>query len=136
MLWGGGAIAWAAPHTSFLAFFFLTCATWQLVNSLGGSAHAISCFFLFWRVLHGSLWIAWAAPHTPFLAFFFLTCAMGRRGDSLGGSAHVISCFFLFDVYYGAEGNSPCHAKSHFSLSGMTFLCSTVMPLATFPSPA
>ena len=41
------ATAGVAPHTSFLAFFFLTGATWRLVDSLGGSAHAISCFFLF-----------------------------------------------------------------------------------------
>ena len=50
--WGGRLLFWAAtagvaPHTSFLAFFFLTGATWRLVDSLGGSAHAISCFFLF-----------------------------------------------------------------------------------------
>ena len=133
---GSSELGGAAPHTSFLAFSFLTCAVGQLADSLSGSAHVISCFFLFWRVLHGNLWIAWAAPHTSFLAFFFLTCAKGRLVDSLGGSAHAVSCFFLFDVCFGAEGNSPCHAKSHFSLSGMTFLCSPVMPKATFPSPA
>ena len=133
---GGSGLGRAAPHTPFLAFSFLTGATWRLVDSLGGSAHAISCFFLFWRVLHGSLWIAWAAPHTPFLAFFFLTGATWRLVDSLGGSAHAISCFFFFDGCCWVEGRSPSHAISYFSLSGMTFLCSPVMPKATFPSPA
>ena len=53
---GGAALDWgvAAPHTvgwlctrHFLLFSFLAGATWRLVDSLGGSAHAISCFFFF-----------------------------------------------------------------------------------------
>ena len=89
----------AAPHTSFLAFFFLACAIRQFGASGGGSAHVIFYFFLFgvcsaavwsrrgrlrtrhfllfpfWRVRYDSLEPAGAAPHTSFLAFFFLACA-------------------------------------------------------------
>ena len=104
----GVALAGAAPHTSFLAFSFLTCAIRQFGAAGGGSAHAISCFFLFdvcdtavwsrwgrlrtrhflffpfWRVQRGSLEPPGAAPHTPFLAFFFLACAIRQFGAAGG----------------------------------------------------
>ena len=44
---GSSGLGGAAPHTPFLAFSFLTGAVEQLVDSLGGSAHVISYFFLF-----------------------------------------------------------------------------------------
>ncbi len=94
-------MAGAAPHTPFLAFFFLTCAVGRLRDDGGSSAHVISCFFLFgvyWFPFWGCSGMAGAAPHTLFIAFFFLACTVGRLRDGRGGSAHVISCFFLFDV--------------------------------------
>ncbi len=95
---GGSGLGGAAPHTPFLAFFFLTCAMRRLGVAWGGSAHVISCFFTFWRVRCGGLELGGAPPHTPFLAFFFLACAPWWFGVVWGGSAHAISCFFLFDV--------------------------------------
>ena len=64
-------MAGAAPHTPFLAFFFLTCAVGRLQDGRDGSAHAISWFFL------------------------FDVCAPLQHHCS----AHAISCFFLFGVY-------------------------------------
>ena len=84
----------------------------------GGSAHAISCFFLF-DVCSAAVWSRRGRLRTRhFLLFSFWRVqrgslepagggsgrggsgggGSGRGGSGGGGSAHVISCFFLFDV--------------------------------------
>ena len=107
--WGCSGMAGAAPHTLFLAFFFLACAA----PPFPAAPHTPFPAFSF---LTCAAPPSPAAPHTPFLAFLFLTCAVGRLRDGRCRSAHAISCFSFFDVCVPLQHHRSAHAISLFFL--------------------
>ena len=89
-----GFLFGVAPHTLFLAFFFLACAGFLLVVL----RTRYFLLFSFGRVQCGSLDQLGVDPHTSFPTFFFWACACPFSTHFPCRSAHVIFCFFPFGV--------------------------------------